>query len=277
MQTFDKVTTYPYGTNAFKLCENEMLLKNKWIKHDKDIVKTEDTVIDKNIDKDIVKTEDTVSDKNIDKDIVKTEDIVSDKNIDKDIVKTEDIDKEINHNDEEIAYIEMFKKMIDRVNEVKLTEFTYASCANKVNEILMELKERNICVDQIYEFPWLKLNELYSINALIDEFLDKIWKSATVRNRKADKKIDIYKYLETDKYVDEYTDITDSKIDLFSNLGLILNKATDEIQNAAYIVNDLKHKENADVKTLKIMHETLEKVLIKWMKAISSTFKNDKV
>ena len=267
MQTFDKVTTYPYGTNAFKLCENEMLLKNKWIKHDKDI----------DIDKNIVKTEDTVSDKNIDKDIVKTEDIVSDKNIDKDIVKTEDIDKEINHNDEEIAYIEMFKKMIDRVNEVKLTEFTYASCANKVNEILMELKERNICVDQIYEFPWLKLNELYSINALIDEFLDKIWKSATVRNRKADKKIDIYKYLETDKYVDEYTDITDSKIDLFSNLGLILNKATDEIQNAAYIVNDLKHKENADIKTLKIMHETLEKVLIKWMKAISSTFKNDKV
>ena len=31
MQTFDKVTTYPYGTNVFKVCENEMLLKNKWI------------------------------------------------------------------------------------------------------------------------------------------------------------------------------------------------------------------------------------------------------
>ena len=31
MQTYDKVTTYPYGTNAFKVCENEMLLKNKWV------------------------------------------------------------------------------------------------------------------------------------------------------------------------------------------------------------------------------------------------------
>ena len=31
MQTFDKVTTYPYETNVFKVCENEMLLKNKWI------------------------------------------------------------------------------------------------------------------------------------------------------------------------------------------------------------------------------------------------------
>ena len=30
IQTFDKVTTYPYGTNAFMVCENEMLLKNKF-------------------------------------------------------------------------------------------------------------------------------------------------------------------------------------------------------------------------------------------------------
>ena len=29
IQKFDKVTTYPYGTNIFKVCENEMLLKNK--------------------------------------------------------------------------------------------------------------------------------------------------------------------------------------------------------------------------------------------------------
>ena len=27
LQTFDKITTYPYGTNAFKVCENEMLSK----------------------------------------------------------------------------------------------------------------------------------------------------------------------------------------------------------------------------------------------------------
>ena len=27
IQTFDKVTTYPYGTNAFIVCGNEMLLK----------------------------------------------------------------------------------------------------------------------------------------------------------------------------------------------------------------------------------------------------------
>ena len=29
IQTFDKVTTYPYGTNAFVVCKNEILLKSK--------------------------------------------------------------------------------------------------------------------------------------------------------------------------------------------------------------------------------------------------------
>ena len=27
LQTFDRVTTYPYGTNAFKVCESEILSK----------------------------------------------------------------------------------------------------------------------------------------------------------------------------------------------------------------------------------------------------------
>ena len=30
LQAFDKVITFPYGTNAFKVCESEMLSKNKW-------------------------------------------------------------------------------------------------------------------------------------------------------------------------------------------------------------------------------------------------------
>ena len=29
LQTFDKVTTYPYGTNGFKVCESEILSKYK--------------------------------------------------------------------------------------------------------------------------------------------------------------------------------------------------------------------------------------------------------
>ena len=29
LQTFDRIRTYPYGTNAFKVCESEMLSKYK--------------------------------------------------------------------------------------------------------------------------------------------------------------------------------------------------------------------------------------------------------
>ena len=31
IQTFDRITTYPYGTNAFKVCENEISAKRKKI------------------------------------------------------------------------------------------------------------------------------------------------------------------------------------------------------------------------------------------------------
>ena len=27
LQTFDRITSYPYGTNAFKVCESEILTK----------------------------------------------------------------------------------------------------------------------------------------------------------------------------------------------------------------------------------------------------------
>ena len=32
LQTFDRITTYSYGANAFKVCESEMLLKNVKVK-----------------------------------------------------------------------------------------------------------------------------------------------------------------------------------------------------------------------------------------------------
>ena len=32
LQIFDGIITYPYGTNAFRACESEMLLKNEKVK-----------------------------------------------------------------------------------------------------------------------------------------------------------------------------------------------------------------------------------------------------
>ena len=31
LQTFDKITKYPYGTNAFKVCESEMMIVRRYI------------------------------------------------------------------------------------------------------------------------------------------------------------------------------------------------------------------------------------------------------
>ena len=36
IQTFDRATTYPYGTNVFKVCENEMLLNKKNVVYDQE-------------------------------------------------------------------------------------------------------------------------------------------------------------------------------------------------------------------------------------------------
>ena len=33
LQTFDKITTYPYGINAFKVCESEMIVRDYFIKN----------------------------------------------------------------------------------------------------------------------------------------------------------------------------------------------------------------------------------------------------
>ena len=52
LQTYDKITTYPYGTPAIKVCESEMLSKNNlnMLDEDKNIPK------DKNKDKTKTKT-----------------------------------------------------------------------------------------------------------------------------------------------------------------------------------------------------------------------------
>ena len=39
LQTFDRITTYPYGTNVFKVCESEMLMvKDLFLKNYNKIV-----------------------------------------------------------------------------------------------------------------------------------------------------------------------------------------------------------------------------------------------
>ena len=233
--------------------------RNEALQYRNEIAKIRDDDTDNDTDKEVSNDVDKINDdidkdKEINNDVDKINDGNTEEVIDDTIKTKKEINDEIidftneeiiDGDTEETVYIKMLNKMITKVNEFKLAEFTYASCFDEVNEILV--KEGNICDDEIYEDPWLKINELYGINKLFDKFFDKIWKLASDKNRKVDKKININKYLKIDKY----TDITDGKLDLFINIGSILAKATSEIQNEAYIVNDLKQNENVDINMLK--------------------------
>ena len=55
IQTFDKVKTFPYETNVFKVCESEMLSKNKLNERDEDIDNTKTEDIDNTKTEDIDK------------------------------------------------------------------------------------------------------------------------------------------------------------------------------------------------------------------------------
>ena len=96
IQTFDRITTYPYGKNVFKMCESEILSKNKLIELDEDIdidtSKIEDIDICKVEDIDICQIEDIDICKIQDIDICEIEDIDICKIEDIDICKSEDID-----------------------------------------------------------------------------------------------------------------------------------------------------------------------------------------
>ena len=90
LQTFDKVTTFPYGTNVFKVCESEMLSNNKLSEPD------EDKNIPKDKDKDKSSTEDkdntTTKIKIEDKDNTTTKTKTEDKEKTKTKTKIEDKD-----------------------------------------------------------------------------------------------------------------------------------------------------------------------------------------
>ena len=91
LQTFDKVTAFPYGTNVFKVCESEMLSKNKLSELDEDKNKPKDKDKDNDKNKDNDKDKDKARTKDENKD--KTRAIDRDKTTPKTKIKTEDKDK----------------------------------------------------------------------------------------------------------------------------------------------------------------------------------------
>ena len=169
----------------------------------------------------------------------------------------------------------MINNQISQVNKFSLVRNMYAKNTRKIGKLMTEQQEGNICNDKICDDPWLKLNELQKMNILIDEAFDNARKMIHDKDRKMHEKIDINKYLETDRYVDKYTDIISGKIELLNNIGVILDSTMIEIQSKVDMINDVKQKENIDIETLKLIHKTLDEILKKWMSIASKAFEND--
>ena len=78
------------------------------------------------------------------------------------MLRNKSVKNEIDNDDKKTAYKEVLNKMIDKVNELKLLESSYASYFNKVNEILIELS------DEIYEDSLIKIKKLIKRLILIN-------------------------------------------------------------------------------------------------------------
>ena len=72
IQTYDKVTTYPYGTNVFKICENKMKMRMGNMNMQNEICELKIDNADKDKDKNIPKT--MIEDKDKDKTMAKIKD-----------------------------------------------------------------------------------------------------------------------------------------------------------------------------------------------------------
>ena len=91
LQTYNKIITYPYRTPAIKVCESEMLSKNKLIRLDDDKNMLKDET--KDMDMTIPKTK--IKDKDKDKDIPKIKTKTNTEYIDENKNKNNNMNKDI--------------------------------------------------------------------------------------------------------------------------------------------------------------------------------------
>ena len=281
IQTFDKVAMFPYGTNVFKVCENEMLLKI--IKHsveekeeinmpiiesnrtDNDLLakygddddddddnfdlddklkELTDSHIDMDTEDELI--EDKIDDSEIKEVIEKIDDTTDDKI--EDMIEEEQEDM-IEDNKERTTHLDMINKQIDQANLLARIRNDFSKNVEKICGLMNELH------DEIYsDDSWLRLVELNKINVLVDEALDYVRKTFYSKNREKHERINIDKDKDIDGYVSKYTNIVNDKLELVNRIGELLDSAMIEVKNEVGMINEVKQKASEiDIDTLKLM------------------------
>ena len=273
IQTIDKVTTFSYGTNVFKVCENEVMLK--MIKHKHSVEEKKEmnmSIIESNrTDNDLFAKYAANDDDDFDLDDewkeltncnsdIDTEDEMMEDKIDdgeiKDVIdkiddETDDkIEDMIEDNKERTRHLDMINKQIDHMNLLARIRKDFSKNVEEICWLMNELH------DEIYrDDSWLRLVELNKINVLLDEALDYVWKTFYGKNRERHEKINIDKYIDIDGYVSKYINIVNDKLELVNRIGEILDCAMIKVQSEVDRINEVKQKESeTDNETLKLMH-----------------------
>ena len=266
MQTFDKVTTFPYRTNVFKVCESEILSKNKPREHDEDKNKPKDK--DKGKDKTSTEDKDETTpktktrtipktkteDKTTPKTKTKTED--KDKTTPKTKAKTEDKDKTTPKTEDKDktktkTKTEHKAKTKNRNNDLLDKINSKIDTINKMNKRLAKVKAKvTKYVELIYEAmcelqdeiysddSCLRLVELDKIDAITHEALNVVWNGICGENRISPEKIKIDKHKDIDGYVSRLTDVINNKIELVNRMSGVIEDVMCEIKNETNMIDE---------------------------------------
>ena len=139
--------------------------------------------------------------------------------------------------------------MLDKINNK-------ISTINKTNEGLAKIKadvtkKLNLIYeamtelqDEIYsDDSWLRLVELDKIDAIIEEKFNVVWKMLYEnKNRINPEKILIDKHKDIERYVSEFTDLINHRIELVNDMCEAIDHVMSEINNETNMTDEKIHK-----------------------------------
>ena len=176
----------------------------------------------------------------------------------------------IEENKERTMDLNKINELIDQVNLLARIRNNFSKNGEEICGLMNELHNEMYSDDS-----WLRILELNKINVSIDEALDYVWKTFYGKNREKHETINIDKDKDIDGYVSKYTNIVNNKLELVNRIGEFLDSTMIDVQNEVGMINEVKQASKIDIDTLKLMHNTLTKILEKWRDIVPETINID--
>ena len=124
--------------------------------------------------------------------------------------------------------------------------------------------------DEIYsDDSWLRIIELYKMDATIDEALNVVWHTICVKNRIDPEKIKVDKHKDIDGYVSKLTDVINNEIELVNRMCESIDHVMSELKNETNMIDEKIHKvSQMDTDTLHLINDKLNKIISQSIKNV---------